>query len=73
MRCLFFIAKRFRSNVRELEGALNRVVASSNLTRKPINLELTKEVLRDLLLLQDKLVTIENIQKNGQFYKIKQD
>jgi len=59
----FFIAKRFHSNVRELEGALNRVVASSNLTRKPINLELTKEVLRDLLLLQDKLVTIENIQK----------
>jgi len=68
----FFIAKRFHSNVRELEGALNRVVASSNLTRKPINLELTKEVLRDLLLLQDKLVTIENIQKTtAEYYKIR--
>jgi len=68
----FFIAKRFHSNVRELEGALNRVIASSNLTRKPINLELTKEVLRDLLLLQDKLVTIENIQKiTAEYYKIR--
>jgi len=68
----FFIAKRFSANVRELEGALNRVVASSNLTRKPINLELTKEVLRDLLLLQDKLVTIENIQKTtAEYYKIR--
>jgi len=68
----FFIAKRFSSNVRELEGALNRVVASSNLTRKPISLELTKEVLRDLLLLQDKLVTIENIQKTtAEYYKIR--
>ena len=68
----FFIAKRFSANVRELEGALNRVVASSNMTRKPINLELTKEVLRDLLLLQDKLVTIENIQKTtAEYYKIR--
>ncbi len=68
----FFIAKRFSSNVRELEGALNRVIASSNLTGKPINLELTKEVLRDLLLLQDKLVTIENIQKTtAEYYKIR--
>ena len=68
----FFIAKRFHSNVRELEGALNRVIASSNLTRKPVNLELTKEVLRDLLLLQDKLVTIENIQKTtAEYYKIR--
>ncbi len=68
----FFIAKRFRSNVRELEGALNRVVASSNLTQKPISLELTKDVLRDLLLLQDKLITIENIQKTtAEYYKIR--
>lgn len=68
----FFIAKRFRSNVRELEGALNRVIASSNLTQKPISLELTKDVLRDLLMLQDKLVTIENIQKTtAEYYKIR--
>lgn len=68
----FFIAKRFRSNVRELEGALNRVIASSNLTQKPISLELTKDVLRDLLLLQDKLITIENIQKTtAEYYKIR--
>jgi len=68
----FFIAKRFKSNVRELEGALNRVVASSNLTQKPITLELTKDVLRDLLLLQDKLITIENIQKTtAEYYKIR--
>lgn len=68
----FFIAKRFSANVRELEGALNRVVASSNLTQKPITLELTKDVLRDLLLLQDKLITIENIQKTtAEYYKIR--
>lgn len=68
----FFIAKRFRSNVRELEGALNRVIASSKLSGKPICLQSTKEVLRDLLLLQDKLVTIENIQKTtAEYYKIR--
>ena len=68
----FFIAKRFSANVRELEGALNRVVASSNLTQKAITLELTKDVLRDLLLLQDKLITIENIQKTtAEYYKIR--
>ncbi len=68
----FFIAKRFRTNVRELEGALNRVIASSNLTKKPITLELTKDVLRDLLQLQDKLITIENIQKTtAEYYKIR--
>ncbi|MGI9228664.1 MAG: chromosomal replication initiator protein DnaA [Gammaproteobacteria bacterium] len=68
----FFIAKRFRSNVRELEGALNRVVASSNLTGQPINLEFCQSALRDLLLLQDRQVTLENIQKIiAEYYKIR--
>lgn len=68
----FFIAKRFRSNVRELEGALNRVVANSNLTGNPITLEFTKMALKDLLLLQDKQVTMENIQKTtAEYYKIR--
>src|SRR3970282_2340491 len=58
----FFIAKRFRSNVRELEGALNRVIANSNLTGSPINIEFTQHALKDLLLLQEKQITIENIQ-----------
>lgn len=68
----FFIAKRFRSNVRELEGALNRVVANSNLTGRPISLEFAQEALRDLLLIQDKQITIENIQKTtAEYYKIR--
>ena len=68
----FFIAKRIRSNVRELEGALRRVVATSNFTGRPITLEFTKEALRDLLALQEKLVTIENIQKTvAEYYKIR--
>lgn len=68
----FFIAKRFRSNVRELEGALNRVIANANLTGKEITLEFTKSALRDLLIIQDKQVTIENIQKmTAEYYKIR--
>jgi chromosomal replication initiator protein len=68
----FFIAKRFRSNVRELEGALNRVVANSNLTGQPITLEFTQESLKDLLQIQDKQITIENIQKiTAEYYKIR--
>ena len=68
----FFIAKRIRSNVRELEGALRRVVANSRFTGKPISLDFTKEALKDLIALQDKLVTIENIQKTvGEYYKIR--
>jgi len=68
----FFIAKRFQSNIRELEGALRRVVASSRFTGQPISLESTKEALRDLLVLQDRLVTIENIQKVvAEYYKIR--
>jgi chromosomal replication initiator protein len=68
----FFIAKRIRSNIRELEGALRRVVANSRFTGSPITLEFTKEALKDLLALQDKLVTIENIQKTvAEYYKIR--
>ncbi|MDQ1302881.1 MAG: chromosomal replication initiator protein [Pseudomonadota bacterium] len=59
----FFIAQRIRSNVRELEGALHRVMANATFTGRPITLEFAKEALRDLLALQDKLVTMENIQK----------
>jgi chromosomal replication initiator protein len=68
----FFIAKRIRSNVRELEGALRRVVATSQFTGRSITMEFAKEALRDLLALQDRLVTIENIQKTvAEYYKIR--
>jgi chromosomal replication initiator protein len=68
----FFIAQRIRSNVRELEGSLKRIIANSEFTGRPITIELVKEVLRDLISLQDKLVTIENIQKIvAEYYKIK--
>ena len=68
----FFIAKRFRSNVRELEGALNRVIANSNLTGQAITLEFAQSALKDLLLIQDKQVTLENIQKTiAEYYKIR--
>ena len=59
----FFIAERIRSNVRELEGALRRVVANAQFTHRPITLNLAKEALRDVLALQEKLITIENIQQ----------
>ncbi len=68
----FFIAKRLRSNVRELEGALKRVIANAHFTGREITLDFVKEALKDLIALQDKLVTIENIQKTiAQYYKIK--
>jgi chromosomal replication initiator protein len=68
----FFIAKHIQSNIRELEGALRRVMASARFTGQPINLDLAKEALRDLLVLQDKLVTISNIQKVvSEYYKIR--
>lgn len=68
----FFIAKRIRSNVRELEGALRRVIANAHFTGKPITVDFVHEALRDLLALQDKLVTIENIQKTvAEYYKVK--
>lgn len=68
----FFIAQRIRSNVRELEGALKRVIASAHFTGSPINIDLIRESLKDLLALQDKLVTIDNIQRVvSEYYKIK--
>jgi chromosomal replication initiator protein len=68
----FFIAQRLRSNVRELEGALRRVMANAQFTGRPITLDFAKEALKDLLALQDKLVTIDNIQKTvAEYYKIR--
>jgi chromosomal replication initiator protein len=68
----FFLAQRIRSNVRELEGALRRVLANSRFTGQPITLEFAKEALRDVLALQDKLVTVENIQKTvAEYFKIR--
>ncbi len=68
----FFIAKRIRSNVRELEGAMRRVIANSHFTGRAITLDFAREALRDLLALHDKLITIENIQKTvADYYKIR--
>jgi chromosomal replication initiator protein len=68
----FFIAKHIQSNIRELEGALRRVMASARFTGQTINLDLARDALRDLLLIQDKLVTISNIQKVvAEYYKIR--
>jgi chromosomal replication initiator protein len=68
----FFVAKRIHSNVRELEGALRRVIASARFTGRSIDLKFAKEALRDLLALQDKLVSIDNIQKTvAGYYKIR--
>lgn len=68
----FFVGKRIRSNVRELEGALRRVIANSQFTGQPITVEFAKEALRDLIALQDKLVNVDNIQKTvAEYYKIR--
>ncbi len=68
----FFIAQRISSNVRELEGALKRVIAGAHFTRRRIDIDLIRESLKDLLALQDKLVTIDNIQRIvAEYYKIK--
>jgi chromosomal replication initiator protein len=68
----FFIAKHIRSNIRELEGALIRIEAFSKFHKQPITIELAKEALKDLLALQNKQVSIENIQKTvADFYRIK--
>jgi chromosomal replication initiator protein len=68
----FFIAKRIRSNVRELEGAMRRVIANSHFTGTPITLDFAREALRDLIALHDKLITIENIQKTvAEYFKIR--
>ncbi len=68
----FFIAKRIPSNVRDLEGALRRVIANSQFTGREITLEFTKDALHDLISLQDKLVSIDNIQKTvAEYFKIR--
>ena len=67
-----FIAQRLRSHVRELEGALKKVIVHANFVGRPIDLELVKEALKDLFALHDKLVTIDNIQRSvAEYYKIK--
>jgi len=68
----FFSAKRIRSNVRELEGALKRIVANAEFTGREITLEFVQESLRDILALQDKLVSIDNILRTvAEYFKIK--
>lgn len=68
----FFIAQRIRSNVRELEGALKRVIANAQFTGEKITSDFVKESLKDLLALQERMVSIENIQKTvAEYYKIK--
>jgi chromosomal replication initiator protein len=68
----FFIAKRVRSNVRELEGALRRVMASATFTGQPVDLVLATDSLKDLLAFHERLVTIQNIQKTvAEYYKIR--
>ncbi|WP_029933485.1 chromosomal replication initiator protein DnaA [Thiomicrospira pelophila] len=68
----FFIAKRLRGNVRELEGALKRVVAFAQFTQRSLSVEMVKEALKDLLALQQKMVTLENIQKTvADYFKLR--
>ena len=68
----FFVAKQIRSNVRELEGALNRIVAMANFTNRVIDTTLAKESLRDLIAVRGRQVSVENIQKTvAEYYKIK--
>ena len=68
----FFIAKRIRSNVRDLEGALQRVLAYSRFTRQPLSIDMAQEALKDLLALHQKLVTLESIQKTvAEYFKIR--
>jgi chromosomal replication initiator protein len=68
----FFIAQHIRSNVRELEGALKRVIASAHFTSKPIDIPLVKDSLKDLLALQARQVSMDNIQRTvAEYYKIK--
>lgn len=68
----FFIAQKIRSNIRELEGALKRVIANAHFLRRPIDVDLVRVALKDLLALQDKQVSIDNIQRVvAEYYKIK--
>lgn len=66
----FFIAQRIKSNVRDLEGALQRVLAFSRFTNQPFSIEMAQEALKDLLALHQKLVTLDSIQKTvGEYFK----
>jgi len=68
----FFVAKHLRSNVRELEGALRKILAYSNFHGKEITIEVTREALKDLLTVQNRQISVENIQKTcADFYNIK--
>jgi len=68
----FFIGQRVRSNIRELEGALRRIVANAQFTGRPITLEFAKDALRDMIAAQDKQITISNIQKTvAEYFKIR--
>lgn len=68
----FFVAKRVRANVRELEGALRRLSATAAFTSRPIDIDLAQQTLKDLLAYQDRQITISNIQKTvGEYYKIR--
>ncbi len=68
----FFMGKRIRSNIRELEGSLRRVIANAQFTGKPITLDFAKEALRDMLAAQDKQITIDNIQKTvAEYFQIR--
>jgi chromosomal replication initiator protein len=70
--CAIYIAQRIRSNIRELEGALKRVVANARFTNQDIDLALVKEALKDLFVISAKMVSIENIQKTtAEYYNIK--
>ena len=70
--CAFYIAQRIRSNIRELEGALKRVIANARFTNQPIDLALVKDALKDLFVISAKMVSIENIQKTvAEYYNIK--
>ncbi|MEW8315599.1 MAG: chromosomal replication initiator protein DnaA [Candidatus Thiodiazotropha endolucinida] len=67
----FFMGKRIRSNIRELEGALRRVIANATFTGREINLDFAKNALRDMLAAHDKQITIENIQKTvAEYFRI---
>ena len=68
----FFLGERIRSNVRELEGALKRVIANAKFTGREINIEQARDALRDLIAIQDRQVSIENIQKTvADYYKVR--
>jgi len=68
----FFVGKRVRSNIRELEGALRRIVANAQFTGRPITLDFAKDSLRDMLAAQDKQITLDNIQKTvAEYFKIR--